>query len=102
MSWVRIPLPTPTTKAPTSLIVIGLRTRIGKILRGVIVRHHSFYLRFLWAIGLLAGVALAQRQPPGQALYERNCARCHSAEGQAPPVTVLKMKSTESLFDSLM
>jgi polyvinyl alcohol dehydrogenase (cytochrome) len=61
----------------------------------VIVRQQNFHI--VWAIGLtvFAGRGLAQRQPPGQALFERNCASCHSAE-------TLSAKSTETIFDSLM
>jgi polyvinyl alcohol dehydrogenase (cytochrome) len=45
---------------------------------------------------------LAQRQPPGQALFERNCAKCHSAQGGAPAISELNAMSTERIFDSLL
>ena len=63
-------------------------------------------LNFLvvWAIGLtvFAGVGLGQRQPPGQALFQKNCASCHSAESGTPPLAGLSAMSTESIFDNLM
>jgi polyvinyl alcohol dehydrogenase (cytochrome) len=58
------------------------------------------YLTFL--ICLLPALAVAQRQPPGQALFEKNCAKCHSADGGAPAIAALNMLSTESIFDNLM
>ncbi len=64
--------------------------------------------RELRAIGLSIGLAffansgLAQRQPPGQALFEKNCAGCHSADGGAPTLAQLNMISTEAIFETLI
>jgi polyvinyl alcohol dehydrogenase (cytochrome) len=72
------------------------------------VRQHNLFLHIVWAIGfssgmnLFAGLGLAQRQPPGQALFERNCASCHSAEGGAPMLAALNTMSTESIFETLL
>jgi hypothetical protein len=54
------------------------------------------------ALTLFATLAFAQRQPPGQALFEKNCSSCHSESAGAPPQAALSMLSTESIFDTLM
>ena len=72
------------------------------------MRQHSLFLHIVWAIGLssginlFAGLGLAQPQPPGQALFERNCASCHSAEGGTPTLAALNTMSTESIFETLL
>jgi polyvinyl alcohol dehydrogenase (cytochrome) len=81
-------------------------SRVDKIRREVIVRQQIFPIAC--AIGLsmgltvFAGRGLAQRQPPGQALFEKNCANCHSAESGTPPRAALSAMSTEAIFDSLI
>src|SRR5215472_8525501 len=70
--------------------------------RGIGLMTRARFLRRLPWITLFAGCALAQAPPPGQALFQRNCARCHSAEGGAPAVDALNAMSTETIFDSLM
>src|SRR5215472_10107920 len=69
------------------------------------MRHARFLRLFFWIA--LASCASAQPPPPGQALFQRNCANCHSAAAQvnnggAPDVAALNAMSTESIFDSLM
>jgi polyvinyl alcohol dehydrogenase (cytochrome) len=63
----------------------------------VIVRQHNFHIVLAIGLTVCAGRGFAQRQPPGQALFERNCASCHSAD-----VAKLSALSTESIFDNLM
>jgi polyvinyl alcohol dehydrogenase (cytochrome) len=60
----------------------------------VTVRQHTFHIVLTIGLTVCAGRGFAQRQPPGQALFERNCASCHSAES-------LSAMSTESIFDNL-
>ena len=70
-------------------------------------QHHSF-LQIVCAISsaiglaVFAGHGLAQQQPAGQALFQRNCATCHSPEGVAPAMAALNAMPTESIFDALM
>jgi polyvinyl alcohol dehydrogenase (cytochrome) len=66
--------------------------------------QHHLHLDIGLSIGLFifAAHGLAQRQPPGQALFERNCASCHSAEGGAPAPAALNALSTESIFETMM
>jgi polyvinyl alcohol dehydrogenase (cytochrome) len=58
--------------------------------------------RSAFAFSLFATLAFAQRQPPGQALFEKNCSGCHSENGGAPAQAALSMLSTESIFETLM
>jgi polyvinyl alcohol dehydrogenase (cytochrome) len=51
---------------------------------------------------LWAAIAMAQPQPPGQALFQSKCAKCHSAEGGAPLVTTLNAIPTERILDVLI
>jgi polyvinyl alcohol dehydrogenase (cytochrome) len=44
----------------------------------------------------------AQRPPAGQAIFDRTCAGCHSANSGAPPIAALQMLSTETIFDTLV
>src|SRR5262249_6135246 len=57
-----------------------------------------------FAIGFtcLAGMAPAQPQAPGQALFQKQCATCHSVEGGAPAIDALNAMPTERIFDALM
>ena len=72
------------------------------------MRQHNVLLHFAWAIGLaiafivFAGQGWAQPQPPGQALFQRNCADCHSADGGAPAMVALNAMPTENIFDAMM
>jgi polyvinyl alcohol dehydrogenase (cytochrome) len=66
------------------------------------VRQHNRFLHIVWALLVCAGHGLAQRQPPGQVLFERNCSSCHSTESGAPPMATLNTMSTELIFDTLM
>ncbi len=68
------------------------------------MRQHNLSLHIGLAIGLtvFAGPGLAQPRPPGQALFQRNCASCHSAEGGASTLAALNAMPTESIFDALM
>jgi cytochrome c553 len=72
------------------------------------VRRHNLPLHIVSVIGLFAGLtgftgrALAQRQPPGQALFERSCAGCHSPKGGAPDIAALNTIATERIFEELM
>jgi polyvinyl alcohol dehydrogenase (cytochrome) len=45
---------------------------------------------------------MAQRPPAGQALFDRNCASCHSPDAGAPPLAALKEMPTETIFEVLM
>jgi polyvinyl alcohol dehydrogenase (cytochrome) len=53
-------------------------------------------------IALQSSYMFGQAPPPGQGLFQRNCASCHSTEGGAPALAALNVMSTESIFDSLM
>ena len=68
------------------------------------MRQHNLSLHIGFAIGLtvFTGHGFAQPQPPGQALFQRNCASCHSAEGGASAMAALNAMPTESIFDALM
>ena len=64
------------------------------------MQRHNFVIQIGWLMG--AAIGLAQAPPPGQALFQRSCASCHSPEGGAPQVAALNSMSTESIFDALM
>ena len=55
------------------------------------------------ALVLFANAGFAQRQPPGQVLFEKNCSGCHSADsGGAPPIAALSAMTTENIFETLV
>ncbi len=55
------------------------------------------------SLAVLAGPVSAQLQPPGQALFQKNCATCHAAEGgAAPALAALNAMPTARIFDALM
>src|SRR5689334_9215233 len=55
------------------------------------------------SFALLAGGVAAQPQPPGQALFQKNCATCHVSEGgAAPTLATLNAMPTARIFDALM
>ena len=52
---------------------------------------------------IFAALGLAQPQPPGQGLFQKNCASCHSAEGgTAPKVETISAMPTERVLFALM
>jgi len=59
-------------------------------------------IRFRIALSFFGGLALAQPQPPGQAIFQSKCASCHSADGGAPAMAALTVMPTERIFDALM
>src|SRR5579885_2896244 len=65
------------------------------------VAHARAFRLLLW-ISFFSACALGQPPPPGQALFQRPCAGCHSADGGAAGLAALSAMSTESIFDSLM
>lgn len=59
-------------------------------------------MRLALFAALTIPVIYAQPQPPGQALFQRNCASCHMDGGTAPTVAAMNAMPTERIFDALM
>ncbi|MEO5923188.1 MAG: PQQ-binding-like beta-propeller repeat protein [Bryobacteraceae bacterium] len=62
--------------------------------------RHPFLLTL--ALTLIGGILHAQPQPPGQALFTRHCATCHSGEGGGPSVAAMNAMTTEHIFDAVI
>jgi polyvinyl alcohol dehydrogenase (cytochrome) len=66
------------------------------------VRYHTLLHLSVWAISV--ATCLAQPQPAGQGLFEKNCTTCHLAQATsgAPAVETLRSLPTERVFFALM
>jgi polyvinyl alcohol dehydrogenase (cytochrome) len=68
----------------------------------VIVKLRYFPAVCALALFIFASRSFAQRQPPGQALFEKNCSSCHTADSAAPTLAALSAMPTENIFETLI